>query len=81
MELAWLQKCTPDYLKLSEVSTIRTFSSRKWQGFAFSSALCTVIYNYRSNKASPGSMLGRMPADVEMIKESTCSQMLIYNKQ
>ena len=40
MELAWLQKCTPDYLKLSEVSTIRTFSSRKWQGFAFSSALC-----------------------------------------
>ena len=39
MELAWLQKCTPDYLKLSEVSTIRTFSSRKWQGFAFSSAL------------------------------------------
>ena len=42
MELAWLQKCTPDYLKLSEVSTIRTFSSRKWQGFAFSSALCRV---------------------------------------
>ena len=25
-------------------------------------------------------MLGRRPADVEMIKESTCSQMLIYNK-
>ena len=31
-ELAWLKKCTPDYLKLSEVSTIRTFSSRKWTG-------------------------------------------------
>ena len=27
-----LQKCTPDYLKLSEVSTLRTFSSRKWTG-------------------------------------------------
>ena len=25
--LAWLQKCTPYYLKLSEVSTIRTFSN------------------------------------------------------
>ena len=33
MALAWLQKCTPDYLKLSEVSTICTFSNRKWTGF------------------------------------------------
>ena len=32
MVLAWLQKCTADYLKLSEVSTLHTFSSRKWTG-------------------------------------------------
>ena len=42
MVLAWLQKCTQDYLKLSEVSTIRTFSDRKWTGFVLNSGLWIV---------------------------------------
>ena len=40
--VAWLQKCTPDYLKLSEVSTVPTFSNRKWTSFLLDSQLCTV---------------------------------------
>ena len=40
--LAWLQKCTPDYLKLSEVSTLCTFYLQKWTGFVLSSGLCGV---------------------------------------
>ena len=51
-ELAWLKKCTPDYLKLSEVSTIRTFSSRKWTGLVLVFQLWSVkvATNFRDNK-------------------------------
>ena len=44
MELAWLQKCTPDYLKLSEVSTLCTFSDRKWTGFVQNCRLCFISF-------------------------------------
>ena len=51
MVLAWLQKCTADYLKLSEVSTIRTFSSRKWTGRCLCSELCAVKEWITANKS------------------------------
>ena len=49
MVLAWLQKCTPDYLKLSEVSTIPTFSNRKWIGFVLDFWLWPTLLKQQTN--------------------------------
>ena len=47
--LAWLQKCTPDYLRLSDVSTISTFSNWKWTGFVLDFRLCQGEVSHTSN--------------------------------
>ena len=43
MVLTWLQKCTPDYLKLSEVSKIQRKINRKSASFHKISGLCGVF--------------------------------------
>ena len=76
--LAWLQKCTPDYLKLSEVSTIRTFSNRKWTGFVLDSRLCHVTLEERQNIFASKQQLLSFPLLDRGIRQRQCSSQTNY---